>query len=76
MSKWITFLESPRPGLKTNVWEVCPINPPLGSVGQVKWLSRWRRYCFFPEEGTVFEQDCLRDIAAFVEEKTRAHKSA
>lgn len=38
-------------------------------LGYIKWYSNWRQYCFFSLD-CVFEQDCLRDIAQFVEEIT------
>lgn len=44
-------------------------------LGQIKWWSPWRRYCFFPNPDTVFEQVCMREIADFVENKTREHKA-
>jgi len=43
-------------------------------LGHVSWFAPWRRYCFHPSQNTVFEQDCLKDIANFIEEKTKIHK--
>ena len=34
-------------------------------LGVVKWYAQWRQYGFYPEEGTVFEKTCLRDIKNF-----------
>ncbi|HZN48467.1 MAG TPA: hypothetical protein VFB71_12650 [Ramlibacter sp.] len=45
-------------------------------LGEVAWFGRWRRYCFHPRERTVFEQDCLREIATFCEERTKEHRAA
>jgi len=36
--------------------------------------KRGRKYSFFPSNSTVFEEDCLRDIAMFVQHKTQEHK--
>ena len=36
-------------------------------LGAVKWFSRWRCYAFFPAAETVFEQQCMRDLAVFLE---------
>lgn len=44
-------------------------------LGWVCWYARWRKYTFQPIEGTVFEQDCLRDIASFLIERTVEHKT-
>lgn len=43
-------------------------------LGEVRWHAPWRRYCFYPAGGTLFEQDCLRDIAEFIEVKTQLHR--
>lgn len=36
----------------------------------VKWYGGWRKYAFFPYADTLFEQDCLRDIAKMLDEVT------
>lgn len=43
-------------------------------LGHVKWFGSWRQYAFFPTINTVFEKQCLRDIANFCEEITKIHK--
>jgi hypothetical protein len=81
MGEWIKFVEVDlRDGRKTKVWAVMTID---GSecLGRIGWYSSWRRYCFIvqlaadPRQQFIFEQDCLRRIADFVERKTRQHKS-
>lgn len=43
-----------------------------GSVllGHVGWYASWRRYVFYPQASTLFEVDCLREIADFLEKQT------
>ena len=36
-------------------------------LGEVRWFSRWRKYCFFPSPETVYEEICLGDISEFNE---------
>ncbi len=43
-------------------------------LGEVKWMGRWYRYAFWPTPDTVFEQNCLRTIAAFCEEMTKEQR--
>ena len=82
MKEWIHFLQEPRdPKKKTLTWTVVPnkdnedgSEASYVELGEVRWYASWRRYCFFPNEGTVFEQDCLRMIAAFCQRETRAHR--
>lgn len=38
-------------------------------LGTVKWFMQWRKYCFFASD-SVFDHNCLRDIADFCEMKT------
>lgn len=76
MSKWIDFdLQVRRTDRKTDIWLVVPKREKsegsgVAEIGEVKWFGSWRKYCFFPRPSTVFEKDCLRDIAAFCEEQT------
>jgi hypothetical protein len=42
-------------------------------IGTISWYGTWRKYCLWPEPDTVFEQVCLRDIAAFCEQQTKLH---
>lgn len=58
---------------KTNVYEVTDeTNFPLG---RISWFGRWRKYSFMPSASCVFEETCMRDIAQFIEEETKAHKA-
>jgi hypothetical protein len=74
MPKWIKFVERDVPdGMKTKRWFVFP-NQPGELLGTITWFGRWRKYTFNPMPGTTFEEDCLRDIATFVEDETRKHR--
>jgi hypothetical protein len=75
MGKWVSFkLEEPRRReLKTDVWHVWNLSE-SAHLGTVKWYGPWRKYAFFPAAETLYEQDCLRDIAAFVESETLQHR--
>jgi len=73
--KWIRFDSTGASDSgKTETWRVSTLDgTPLGRVA---WFGRWRRYAFFPFDATVFEPQCLRDLAAFCEERTMAHRRA
>jgi hypothetical protein len=74
-SKWITIEHRGTSASgKTDVWTVRP-NEADEVIGVISWFGRWRRYAFFPANNTVFEQDCLRDIANFCEHATKARMS-
>jgi hypothetical protein len=45
-------------------------------LGEVRWFGRWRCYAFYPEPDTLYERQCLRDIADFCEARTREHRES
>ena len=61
---------------KTKVWS-CVNNRSHGTLGEVKWYSPWRRYCFFPREYrlTVFDHNCLTDIGDFLDHVTKERRN-
>ena len=74
MARWIRFAQVENPGRLTKVWQVITVEH--GEfLGEVRWFTSWRKYCFFPAPSTIFEQDCLRDIADFCETVTKQHKA-
>lgn len=70
---YVSFLNGhPSPSGKTKTWNVH--NDGGRFLGAVRWWAAWRKYCYFPEDDTVLEQVCLREIASFVEDRTQEHK--
>lgn len=45
-------------------------------LGYIEWYNSWRCYSFFPQHDTVFEKQCLRDLAAWLERATADHREA
>lgn len=73
MAQWIEFREVPHTG-KTKRWEV--VTKDGGTVvGRISWYGPWRKYTLQPGYPTVWEQDCLRAIAEFIEQQTAVHKN-
>jgi len=71
---WIEFLQSGRSKSgKTWIWIVETVHGE--SLGEIRWKSQWRRYALYPNDDTVWEKSCLRQIADFCEKKTEEHKS-
>jgi hypothetical protein len=64
------YFTDPQPSAsgKTQVWFVMAEGG--GQLGEIKWFGRWRRYAFFPLAGTVFEETCLHELAAFCRSQT------
>jgi len=62
---------------KTNIYEVLEKGGGVSALlGTIKWFGRWRKYCFYPVENTIYEETCLRDISQFIEEETKAHRAS
>lgn len=57
------FIGNSRSG-KTDIYEVTNHEC---KIGEIRWYSVWRQYCFFPCECTLYNKGCLRDIANFME---------
>jgi hypothetical protein len=71
--RYLYFVEiAPNP--KTKVWKILDESAKF-ELGRIRWFGRWRKYCFFPTADTVFEQDCLRDIAEFIESQTKLQRA-
>ncbi|RLI55250.1 MAG: hypothetical protein DRP09_10570 [Candidatus Thorarchaeota archaeon] len=43
-------------------------------LGQVRWFGNWRKYCFYPERNTIYDQKCLGDIGNFMKMLTKHHR--
>jgi hypothetical protein len=73
MSKWITFIPWPQPpDAKTKRWAVVA-KEGGHKLGDIRWYGPWRQYTFQPVAHTVFERQCLRDLADFCDNETLAH---
>ena len=82
---WVAFLEDQVPRRqKTRQWCVVPERDKERTreqadyveLGIVKWYAPWRRYCFFPADGSLFDAACIREIAEFCAAETLKHRRA
>lgn len=69
------YLEFPvmQTGAKTNKYYVMTKGS-RQAIGVIKWFAAWRKYCFYPVNGTLFDPGCLTDIAAFIQERMEERK--
>ena len=75
MRKWLEFIEIEQKP-KTKVYSVMS-KCSNDSLGQIRWYSRWRHYCFFPITGykTVHSDSCLNEISEFISKINEEHKT-
>ncbi len=58
---------------KTKIWDVVTSEDDW-TIGTVKWDGRWRRYAFLVYSETIFEEECLREIASFCQDQTKKQR--
>ena len=59
------------PSGKTEIWDIVSRSR-NDTLGEVRWLGGWRQYVFRPDEGTIWNEECLRDVAQFCRLATKA----
>lgn len=64
-SKYLNFIPSSSHNPATWIIDVFTSDEDV-LLGQIKYYAQWRQYGFYPEQGTVFEKTCLKDITDFL----------
>lgn len=65
--KWIEIVETGKSKTgKTFIFDIVNKNNLDVSLGQIKWNTGYRKYAFYPIEGSYYEEDCLINIADFL----------
>jgi hypothetical protein len=59
---------------KTKRWHVATKDDSEDLIGEIRWFGPWECYVLYPFGRTVFEKQCLRDIADFCEEQTKQNR--
>ena len=66
--KYIRFQKIKMPTSRKTAIYSCLSNSDNTVLGTVKWFSRWRQFCFFPEPQTIFNRSCTADIIDFIDQ--------
>ena len=69
----IAFDPAP-PNPKTKTWWVVSKYDGRPCLGVIAWFAQWRKYSFYPNADTVYEEVCLWEIGEFCQAQTRLHK--
>ena len=64
MSTYLVFRELRDTG-KTKVYAVDSLRDGQ-RLGLIHWYGRWRQYTLEPEHNTIWNKDCLKEIATFL----------
>lgn len=65
VSKYLRF-ELIRDTGKTQVYQVLSVSQGT-FLGHLRWHGAWRQYVFEPEFDTIWNKECLRDLAAYLD---------
>lgn len=59
----INYLRDAKDG-KTKIFECSSKGT---SLGEIKWFDKWSKYCFYPVEFSLFDEECLCAVSSFIE---------
>ena len=45
---------------KTPIYYIFEYN--TNCIGEIKWYSPWRKFCFYPDKNTIWDSKCLVQI--------------
>lgn len=54
---------------------IMPVKEPYSFLGYIKWHNAWRKYCFFPSSGSLWDANCLTEVIAKLNQLNVEHKS-
>ena len=65
-TEFLSFYKYHPSDRKTPIYHIRPVRNDFDYLGCVKWYGPFRKYTFYPEGGTVFDDKCLNDISYFI----------
>jgi hypothetical protein len=74
-SSYLKFVLSQRPEeKKTDIWEITSIQSGE-TLGEIRWWGSWRKYVFVPNNGSIFDIGCMKEIIEFINQEMLARKT-
>ena len=74
MEEFITIKTEEIQNRKTPIYHIISKNSE-DEIGIIKWFGAWRKYCFFPNGNTVWDNKCLQYIINFLNEKNKIRRN-
>jgi hypothetical protein len=73
-TKYLIFVDTNQPKTKkTKVIAILNIHHD-DIIGEIRWFSRWRQYCFYPHNETIWNFDCLNSVNEVIKELMNERK--
>lgn len=44
-------------------------------IATIRWYGAWRKYALFPEEGTVWDNNCMTTVIAFIQKEMNKRRN-
>lgn len=70
-TQYLRFYRYHPQSRKTPIFYIRPVKDDFTLLGAVKWYGPFRKYAFYPEDGTVYDTKCLEDIINFINELSK-----
>lgn len=45
-------------------------------LGEIKWYGAWRKFCFYPNSNTIWDNKCLEELLNFITEYNSKWRSS
>ena len=62
---YFSILEEKLEGRKTPILHICS-KLSGNEIGEIKWYGAWRKFCFFPNKDTIWDDKCLTSLNEFL----------
>lgn len=66
MSEYLYFKEDDQYEGKTKRFIIVS-KKHFNILGEIKWYGAWRQYTFIPEDNTIWNIQCMKDIILFID---------
>ncbi len=75
VNDYFVILEKPKVvSRKTSIYEIYEKNTTGCLLGEIKWYGAWRKFCFFPNEKTIWDTKCLTKITEFLDKTNKEYR--
>lgn len=70
---YLEFRETPSPSGATKIIDVIAKQSGI-QLGVIKWHAPWRKYCYFPNDATLYDANCMSDIVEKIKLEMKARR--
>jgi hypothetical protein len=62
----LRFKSTPSESGKTAIVDIYSVASG-DKLGQIRWFGRWRQYCFYPENLTIWNTGCMESVVGYID---------